>query len=87
VNTTAQVGASLGLAVLATVAASHSDDLIGDGEATAQALTSGYHLAFWIGAALVGGAIVAALTILTPDEHVAEERELPAGEPAYSEAA
>ena len=46
VNTTAQVGAALGLAVLATLSASHSDDLIADGEATQQALTSGYHLAF-----------------------------------------
>src|SRR5688572_23321153 len=87
VNTTAQVGASLGLALLATVAASHSDDLIADGEATAQALTSGYHLAFWIGTALVGCAIVAALTILQPDAAVAEEHELSATEPAYSEAA
>ena len=87
VNTTAQVGASLGLAVLATVAASRSDDLIAGGEATAQALTSGYHLAFWIGAALVGGAIIAALTILTPDERADDEVELPAAEPAYSEAA
>jgi EmrB/QacA subfamily drug resistance transporter len=50
INTTAQVGGALGLAVLATLSASRSDALIADGEATAQALTSGYHLAFWIGA-------------------------------------
>ena len=35
VNTTAQVGAALGLAVLATLSAAHSDGLIADGEATA----------------------------------------------------
>jgi EmrB/QacA subfamily drug resistance transporter len=86
VNTTAQVGAALGLAVLATVSASHSDDLIADGEGTAQALTSGYHLAFWIGAALVLAAIVAAFTVLKPDER-ADEVELATTEPAYSEAA
>jgi EmrB/QacA subfamily drug resistance transporter len=86
VNTTAQVGAALGLAVLATVSASHSDDLIADGEATSQALTSGYHLAFWIGAALVLAAIVVAVTVLRPDEQ-ADEVEMPAVEPAYSEAA
>jgi EmrB/QacA subfamily drug resistance transporter len=86
VNTTAQVGAALGLAVLATVSASHSDDLIADGEATAQALTSGYHLAFWIGAALVLAAIVVAVTVLRPDEQ-ADEVELATAEPAYSEAA
>jgi EmrB/QacA subfamily drug resistance transporter len=87
VNTTAQVGAALGLAVLATVSASHSDNLIADGKAVPQALTDGYHLAFWIGAALVLGAIIAAITILTPDEQVAEEVELPSSEAAYSEAA
>jgi MFS family permease len=86
VNTTAQVGAALGLAVLATVSASHSDDLIADGEATAQALTSGYQLAFWIGAALVLAAIVVAITVLSPDEQ-ADEVELATTEPAYSEAA
>ena len=66
VNTTAQVGAALGLAVLATLSASRSESLIADGEATASALTSGYHFAFWIGAALVGAAIVVALTVLRP---------------------
>ena len=39
--------------MLATLSATRSDDLIDDGEATASALTSGYHLAFLIGAALV----------------------------------
>ena len=38
-----------------------SDNLIADGEATASALTSGYHLAFLIGAALVVAAIVVAV--------------------------
>jgi EmrB/QacA subfamily drug resistance transporter len=67
VNTTAQVGAALGLAVLATLSASRSDNLIADGEGTAAALTSGYHLAFWIGAVLVAAAIAVALTVLRPD--------------------
>ena len=55
VNTTAQVGGALGLAVLATVSATRSDNLIASGESTASALTSGYHLAFLIGAVLVAG--------------------------------
>jgi MFS family permease len=66
VNTTAQVGGALGLAVLATLSASHSDKLIKSGHSTAAALTSGYHLAFGIGAALVGCAILVALAVVRP---------------------
>jgi EmrB/QacA subfamily drug resistance transporter len=88
VNTTAQVGAALGHAVLATVSSSRSDDLIAGGTSTAQALTDGYHLAFWIGAALVLSAIVVAVTVLTPDAEREQVHEAaPQGEPAYSEAA
>jgi EmrB/QacA subfamily drug resistance transporter len=57
VNTTAQVGGALGLAVLATLSTSRSSHLIAQGHSTAQALTSGYHLAFWIAAALTATAI------------------------------
>lgn len=63
-NTTAQVGGALGLAVLATVSASHSTHLAATGTPTAAALTGGYHLAFWIGAALTAAAILVALTTL-----------------------
>jgi EmrB/QacA subfamily drug resistance transporter len=92
VNTTAQVGGALGLAVLATVSASRSDALAGGGHATASELTSGYHLAFLIGAVLVMAAIAVAVTVLEPEERAeaaaANEAAKPAeAEPAYSEAA
>jgi len=57
VNTTAQVGGALGLAVLATLSASRSGHLLARGRSSAAALTGGYHLAFWIAAALVAAAI------------------------------
>jgi EmrB/QacA subfamily drug resistance transporter len=67
VNTAAQVGGALGLAVLATLSATRSDDLIGSGKDTTAALTSGYHLAFLIGAVLVLAALVIAVTVLKPE--------------------
>jgi EmrB/QacA subfamily drug resistance transporter len=88
VNTTAQVGGALGLAVLATLSASRSDSLIDSGHTTASALTSGYHLAFLIGAGLVVAAIGVAVTIIQPEKRAAEQAH-EAGhraEPAYSEA-
>ncbi len=86
INTTAQVGGSLGLAVLATLSASRSDRLIGSGESTAAALTSGYHLAFGIGAGLVVVAIAVALTVLQPERQAEEEIQTEA-EPFDCEAA
>lgn len=57
-NTTQQVAGALGLSALAVLAANRADSL---GGATAEALTSGYRLAFWIAAGLVAaGAVVAA---------------------------
>lgn len=68
VNTTAQVGGALGLAVLATLSATRSESLIGGGETTASALTGGYHLAFLIAAGLVVAAIAVAVTVLESPE-------------------
>ncbi len=75
VNTSAQVGGALGLAVLATLSASRSDNLIEQGRSTAVALTSGYHLAFWIAAALVVAAIAVALVVVQPEAKAAERFE------------
>ncbi len=68
VNTTAQVGGALGLAVLATVAATRTRTLEHAGHANAAALTSGYHAAFVVAAALVAAAIaIAALVARVAD--------------------
>jgi EmrB/QacA subfamily drug resistance transporter len=66
VNTTQQVGGALGLAVIATLSASRTDNLLGDGASTANALTGGYHLAFGIGAGLVIAALGLTLVLLRP---------------------
>jgi EmrB/QacA subfamily drug resistance transporter len=64
VNTTAQVGGALGLAVLATVSAGRTSTLAAHGNGAMAALTGGYHLAFWIAAGLVAVAIAVAGTVL-----------------------
>jgi len=66
VNTTAQVGGALGLAVLATLSTSRTAGQLTEGIARPDALTSGFHLAFGIGAVLVGVAIVLAVGLLQP---------------------
>jgi MFS family permease len=88
VNTTAQVGGAIGLAVLATVSESRTDALADGGRATASALTGGYHLAFAIGAGLVVAALGIAIAVIRPEHEAAREaererhRELARGEPA-----
>ncbi|MGH3737583.1 MAG: DHA2 family efflux MFS transporter permease subunit [Micromonosporaceae bacterium] len=66
VNTSAQVGGAIGLAVLATLSSARTGRLLTEGEAQKAALTSGYHLAFWIGAVLVVASAVIAVTVLRP---------------------
>ncbi|HTE61207.1 MAG TPA: MFS transporter [Solirubrobacteraceae bacterium] len=85
VNSTVQVGGAIGLAVLATLSASRTEDLGAAGETAASALNGGYHVAFLVGAALVAGALVTALTLLRP--RVVEETEAaPQGKPEYAHA-
>jgi EmrB/QacA subfamily drug resistance transporter len=84
VNTTAQVGAAVGLAVLATLSASHSEDLLAQGTPAAVALTGGYHVGFWVAAGLVVAALAVALTVLQPERHVVDETiAAPQPEPAF----
>jgi hypothetical protein len=58
-NTAQQVGGALGLAVLTTLAASRTGTAH-----TAQALTSGYHLAWTVGTILAGASIAVAAIAL-----------------------
>jgi EmrB/QacA subfamily drug resistance transporter len=93
-NTSLQVGGAIGLAVLATLAATRTDDLAAGGASSASALTGGYHLAFLIGAGLVVAAMVVTLTVLprgplrgAEQEEESRPIEFDEADPAYSEAA
>jgi MFS family permease len=56
VNTSFLMGGALGLAILASLAASRTDTLVSSGEGALFALNSGYHAAFLIGAAFAAAA-------------------------------
>jgi hypothetical protein len=66
VNTTQQVGAALGVAVLSTLAASRTGHLLAAGQPAADALTGGYQVAFGTGAGLAAAALVLAAVVLRP---------------------
>jgi EmrB/QacA subfamily drug resistance transporter len=91
VNTSAQVGGAIGLAVLATLATERTATLRDGGTAFDAALNSGFHLAYVVGAGLVAIALAIAIFVLR-SEPLPEHGEQPAGEephaggaPAYSE--
>jgi sugar phosphate permease len=67
-NVSQQISGALGLAVLSTVAASHTGSVIG-----------GYHAAFLCGAAAIGVGTVLAFLLLRPRPALAEA---PAGVPS-----
>ncbi|HEX6781134.1 MAG TPA: DHA2 family efflux MFS transporter permease subunit [Solirubrobacterales bacterium] len=87
VNTSMQVGGSIGLAVLATLSTERTNSLLADGEGHLQALNSGYHVAYLIGAGLAATAVAIAVFVLRdpqPQEMAAHQE--PEPEAALSEA-
>jgi sugar phosphate permease len=64
VNTSFMMGGALGLAVLASIAVSRTDDLRASGEDELVALASGYHAAFLVGAFFAVVAAVLGATLL-----------------------
>jgi EmrB/QacA subfamily drug resistance transporter len=56
VNTSFMMGGALGLAVLASLAVAHTNDLLASGAGSLAALAGGYHLAFGSGAAFAAAA-------------------------------
>ena len=90
VNTSMQVGGAIGLAVLATLSAERTESAREGGASAAAALTSGYHLAYLVGAALAAVAVAIAVLVLrdpAPPPAPEPAAELGESEPALSEAA
>jgi EmrB/QacA subfamily drug resistance transporter len=64
VNTSFMMGGALGLAVLASLAASRTDHLLASGAGSLAALNAGYHVAFGVGAVFAAGAALLGATLL-----------------------
>jgi EmrB/QacA subfamily drug resistance transporter len=79
-NTSQQIGGALGLAILATIAASRSSNVTGVSQS--QALVDGFHAAFLGGAIFVTAALVAYVSLLRRRDVVAIEAEATATAPA-----
>ena len=81
VNTAFMMGGALGLAILASLAASRTDSLRASGHGPLAALNGGYHAAFLVGALFAATAAVVGATLLRTRQQV------PAGAPAEAGAA
>jgi EmrB/QacA subfamily drug resistance transporter len=64
INTNQQIGGALGLAILTTVATTHTDNLLAEGVAPPTALTDGFSLAFWFGVGFAAIALATTLIVL-----------------------
>jgi len=82
VNTSFMMGGALGLAVLASLAASRTSSLLASGDSTLEALTGGYHAAFLVGALFALAGAVLGATLLTAPGPAAHTEEEALGAPA-----
>ena len=85
VNTAFMMGGALGLAVLASVAASRTDSLRRSGHTPLAALTGGYHVAFLLGAVFAVAAAALGGVLLRTRHQIAAHEPPPAAIPAVAE--
>ena len=79
INTSQQVGGAVGIALLSAIAVSRTENELASGTAVPEAMTSGFQLAFWVGAAIAIVGVVAALVLIRQEEvEVATEAALEA---------
>jgi len=68
INTSQQIGGAVGIALLSTIAISRTKDKVATGSPLPEALTSGFQLAFWVGAAIAAAGVIAALVLIRNEE-------------------
>ncbi len=68
INTSQQIGGALGIAIISSVAVAHTNSAASAGDAAPAALTTGFHAAFWVGAAIAAVGVVASLVLVRKEE-------------------
>ncbi|MDB5761460.1 MAG: transporter [Herminiimonas sp.] len=78
VNTAFMMGGALGLAVLASLAAARTNDLVVSGAGSLVALNGGYHVAFVVGAVFAAAAALLSAVLLGPGQQAPVQEGAPA---------
>src|SRR6266498_4077307 len=85
VNTSFMMGGALGLAVLASLAASRTHSLSAAGHGHLDSLVGGYHIAFIVGAVFAAAGAAVGAALLRAGKHVPAGGDAAIGEPAAAE--
>ncbi len=76
-NTSQQIGGALGVAIMSTIATTHTTTLLEEGQSQAEALTGGFNWAFWAAAGfMLLGALITLVVLRNrdvPTQEVATE--------------
>jgi MFS family permease len=79
INTSQQIGGAVGIALLSAIAVSHTEGEVAQGVGVPAAMTSGFQLAFYVGAAIALVGVAASLVLIRQEEvEVAPEAALEA---------
>ena len=68
INTSQQIGGALGIAILSSVAIAQTGSAARAGDSVPDALTTGFHAAFWVGAAIAALGVVASAVLIRKEE-------------------
>jgi hypothetical protein len=85
VNTSFMMGGALGLAVLASLAASRTDSLRAGGDSLLPSLVGGYHVAFIVGAVFATAAAAVGAVFLRAGQQAAAHESEAVGAPVPAE--